>query len=268
MARGQPLHGGEVDVGGQVRPRPGTRTGLPPRDGRDTRAACRQGGAGRTARTRRSRSPLPGRSRDRGRRPLPGATGRGPGRSRRPGLRRAGRSRPRPRRDGRRAPASTAPRRLRRSRPATRRTELEQAPATDRETVNGQGVEELVGNDDAGDGHDPLRVESRLAPGARDGRPFRSRRAGRSAGSGSIRSAGIGSLRAGRSKSVRRSPSRIESASVPDPAPYSIRSNGRGRPSSVHIASIRRERVQPKMGWVSGAVRKSPASVGRSAAWR
>ena len=58
--------------------------------------------------------------------------------------------------------------------------EFAQPPAADDEAVDRHGVEELVGKDDAGDGHGPTESprgsrRSRQPPGVRQGRPFRSR---------------------------------------------------------------------------------------------
>ncbi len=145
--------------------------------------------------------------------------------------------------------------------------QLQQLAAADDDAVDRQGVEELVGKDDAGDGHGPdrWRAGSRQEPTkaglfkavSQVGQPVRVR---------------LDRFVSDRLEEIvgpwRRRPSRMESPRVPDPAPYSIRPKGLGRSRPAHISSIRRAMVRPKMGCVSGAVRKSPASVGRSARWR
>ena len=197
------------------------------------RAASRRGGAGRRGRRHRSRSRSGSRRHGRsGRRPRP-ATARGRGRSRRPGPRRASRRRYRPARSARRVPAWTAPRRLPRT-VAPRHVQLEQPSAANHHSMDRQGIEELVGKENAGDGHVPIRGR-RPGTGAggcrgnqQPGNASRQRIAVANppAGAGSTPQARTGSPPSRSVAPWRRMPSRMESPSVPDPAPYSTSANG------------------------------------------
>ena len=87
----------------------------------------------------------------------------------------------------------------------------------------------------------------------------RSPRAG--AGSTSIGCSATTAARSGRSRAGRRG---SRAARVPVPAPYSRRTNGSGRPSRCQASATARASAAPKIGWVSGAVRKSPSRPGRA----
>jgi len=67
---------------------------------------------------------------------------------------------------------------------------------------------------------------------------------------------------------ARRRPSRIPAASAPPPAPCSRTTKRPGRSSASQVDSRCRARDQPKIGWPSGAVRKSPFRPGPEAVSR
>ena len=107
---------------------------------------------------------------------------------------------------------------------------------------------------------------ARIAPGAGSSssgsrwpssRPRRAARRARRAGPARRRPPGRRSHRAAASP-TRRRPSRMPAASAPEPAPCSRTTKRAGRSIAAQTDSRCRATAQPKIGWPSGAVRKSP----------
>ena len=144
---------------------------------------------------------------------------------------------------------------------SSRREPRAVAVAAERPRCVGQGVEHLVGEDDARSACRPLAPRSRSTPDRRRLEPRGDRRRAGAARSRPGRSAAR--LRERRVARPRGRP-RMAKASVPVPAPYSRSTNGRGRSSRSQASTSPRASVAPKIGCVSGAVRKSPPRPGRA----
>ena len=152
---------------------------------------------------------------------------------------------PRRRRSPRRRRAQRTARGSRGGRPTTRWT--------------GQRVEDLVGDDDAG----LRRGRRRLVPGdqVRQPEPVETRAELVQPRLLDLDRAVADRLERAASRRREGEPSR-PAARAPVPAPCSLTTNGDGRPSASHASSSSRAIAAPKIGWASGAVRKSPERPG------
>ena len=103
-------------------------------------------------------------------------------------------------------------------------------------------------------------VADRLRQGSRQARRQPGAPGGSSMRAGST-STGWYRMASNRGDPRSRSPPRSPAASAPVPAPGSVTVNGDGRPSASHACSSSRPIAAPKIGWASGAVRKSAPAV-------